>query len=380
MVDRIPFNIPTAHGLELDHVSESLRSGRTSADGPYSDRAAAMLREATGAHEVILTTSCTDALELSALLLGLGDGDVVIVPSFTFVTTALAFRRTGATIRFADIDSETLGISAATVEPLMDERVRAIVAVHYAGIAVDLDSLQELADRWSVPLIEDNAHGLFGKYRGQPLGSFGRFATLSFHETKNFSCGEGGALILNDPADVERAAVLSDKGTNRRDFQHGRVDRYSWVDTGSSFRLSDLLAAFLVGQLECQSQILELRRTAWRRYHDHLAPAANRLGFQCPIVPDDRRPSWHLYSVILDSGETRTQVIRDLADQGIEATFHYIPLHSSPAGRAATDAPLPCPVTDDVAGRLLRLPFFTAITPAQVDRVCDALLASIARS
>jgi len=377
MANWIPFNVPSACGRELELVSESLSSGLTSAGGSFSQQASSMLAQATDSHEVILTTSCTDALELAALMMDFDDGDVVIVPSFTFVSTALAFTRAGASVRFADVDPVTMGVSAETVEPLLDEQVRAIVPVHYAGIAVDLDPLVDLANQHDIPIIEDNAHGLFGSYRDRPLGSFGRFAALSFHETKNFTCGEGGALVLNDPADIDRAHVLSDKGTNRRDFTRGAVDHYTWTDTGSSFRLSDLLAAFLVGQLERSDHILELRRNAWEHYHHRLAPHADELGYQCPIVPPDRIPSWHLYSVLLDSRSTRDQTIELLHRQGIEAAFHYVPLHSSPAGSRLSNGRQACPVTEDLAHRLLRLPFFTSITPPQVDRTCDAFLASL---
>ena len=377
MSERIPFNLPTIHGAELEHVAAAIASGQTGGGGIFSDLASSLLVEELGASEVILTTSCTDALELAALLIGLGPGDVVVVPSFTFVSTALAFTRTGAMLRFADVDPDTLGIAADTVEPLLDERVKAIVPVHYGGIGVDMDPLVDLTTSWSIDLVEDNAHGLFGTYRDRPLGSFGRFAALSFHETKNFVCGEGGALVLNRPEDVERAHILCDKGTNRRAFDAGTVDHYTWIDTGSSFRLSDLLAAFLVGQLECREQILGLRQTAWESYDQLLSPHREELGLQTMVIPSDRTSSWHMYPVLLPSQRVRDFVIDRLVADAIHATFHYVPLHSSPAGRRATDITTDCPTTDDVSGRLIRLPFFNSISTDQIQRVVDSLLSAV---
>jgi dTDP-4-amino-4,6-dideoxygalactose transaminase len=377
MSNNIPFNRPSLHGRELELLAEALNSGQTAGGDVFSSRAGLMLADALDAADVILTTSCTDALELSALLLDLGPEDVVVVPSFTFVSTALAFRRTGATIRFADIDPETFGLSAATVEPLLDDRVRAVVPVHYGGTGVDLAPLVDLTINWNIDLVEDNAHGLFGTYRDRPLGSFGRFAALSFHETKNFICGEGGAIVLNRPEDVERAHTLCDKGTNRRAFNAGTVDHYTWTDTGSSFRLSGLLAAFLVAQLECREQILGLRQAAWESYDQLLSPHIEELGLQTMVIPSDRKSSWHMYPVLLPSRSVRDFVIDWLAADAIHATFHYIPLHSSPAGRRATDISADCPITDDVSGRLLRLPFFNSISVAQIQRVVDSLLSAV---
>ena len=374
---RVPFNRPSLHGRELELLAEALNSGQTAGGAVFSLRAGSMLADSLDAADVVLTTSCTDALELSALLLGLGPEDVVVVPSFTFVSTALAFHRTGATIRFADIDPETFGLSSATVEPLLDDRVRAIVPVHYGGIGVDLDPLVDLITNRGIDLVEDNAHGLFGTYRDRPLGSFGRFAALSFHETKNFVCGEGGALVLNRPEDVERAHILCDKGTNRRAFNAGTVDHYTWTDTGSSFRLSDLLAAFLVAQLECREQILGLRQTAWESYDQLLSPHREELGLQTMVIPSDRTSSWHMYPVLLPSRRVRDFVIDRLAADAIHATFHYVPLHSSPAGRRATDITTDCPTTDDVSGRLIRLPFFNSISTDQIQRVVDSLLSAV---
>jgi dTDP-4-amino-4,6-dideoxygalactose transaminase len=374
----IPFNQPGHVGRELDYVEQALSRGHTAASGPFSERAAGILRDRLAAPDVLLTTSCTDALEMTALLLDLGAGDTVIVPSFTFTSTALAFARQGVNVRFADIEPVTLGIDPESVESLMDDTVRAVVAVHYAGVACDLRGLGELLDRHDgVELIEDNAHGLFGTYERRQLGTFGRLATLSFHETKNFICGEGGALIVNDSADVDRAHTLLDKGTNRRQFMLGQVDKYSWKDTGSSFGLSDLLAAFLTAQLEGARTILASRAAVTDRYEELLAPHSERLGFTLPVVPGDRTTAHHMYYVLLPSRAARDAVLRDMGRHGIQATFHYVPLHSSEAGRRFSDRYSPCPITDDISGRLLRLPFYNDLTPDDQKLVADTFVSAV---
>jgi dTDP-4-amino-4,6-dideoxygalactose transaminase len=375
---RLTFNRPTLEGDELAYVRQAVEGGHTSSSGPFAARAAATLRDEIGAADVLLTTSCTAALEMSGLLLDLQPGDTVIVPSFTFVTTALAFVRAGARLVFADIEQETLGIDPASVAELLDERVRAVVAVHYAGVGCDLDGLGKvLSSAPRTDLIEDNAHGLFGRYRDRPLGGFGRFATLSFHETKNFVCGEGGALVLNDPADVERAHVLYDKGTNRRAFMLGQVDKYSWKDTGSSFGLSDILAAYLLAQLEQRDRILSKRRAVFERYDQHLAPLGPELGFRTPVVPADRDAAWHMYYVLLEDRATRDRVLDTMRAHDIHPTFHYIPLHTSDGGYRFAARLSDCPVTTSVSGRLLRLPFHNALTADDVDRVVETFLACL---
>jgi dTDP-4-amino-4,6-dideoxygalactose transaminase len=317
---------------------------------------------------------------MSALLLDLRPGDTVIVPSFTFTSSALAFAREGAQILFCDIEPETLGPDPRHVAELLDDSVRAVVVVHYAGIAADIDGIREaLRDRPDVAIIEDNAHGLFGRWRGEPLGSLGRFATMSFHETKNFVCGEGGALALNDPDDVARAWVLYEKGTDRRAFFHGQVDKYSWRDTGSSFGLSDTLAAYLYGQLEQREVIQAKRRAVFERYDKALAPRAEELGIRLPVVPDHCEPAYHLYYVLLPDHDTRTRVMGELREQGIQTTFHYVPLHDSAAGQKFAARPTECPVSVDVSGRLIRLPFHNGLSVEDTDRVVDALVRSLER-
>jgi len=372
----IPFNRPGLENDELDLLADAIKSGVSSAKGPYSKLASQILTDATGAAEVLLTTSCTAALEMSAMLLDLEPGDNVIVPSFTFVTTALAFQREGATLRFADIEPTQLGIDPASVESLIDDRTRAVVPVHYAGVAADMPGLSDvLSNRPDIDIIEDNAHGLFGTFDHKPLGSFGRFSTLSFHETKNFVCGEGGALVINRPEDVTRAHILYDKGTNRREFLLGQVDKYSWVDKGSSFGLSDLLAAYLYGQLRNRESILSKRRAVFDRYQRALAPRATDLDFALPAISPDRGQAYHMFYVLLSSRARRDAVLAQLAASGVRATFHYVPLHSA-AGSRFTDMPTECPVTDDISGRLIRLPFFNDLGEADSQRVIDAFTAA----
>jgi dTDP-4-amino-4,6-dideoxygalactose transaminase len=375
----IPFNRPSLVGREIELIRRAVEGGHTSASGPMSREVTSLLAEAVGgAPDVLLTTSCTAALEMAALLLDIGPGDTVVVPSFGFVTTALAFVRQGARVLFCDIDPDTLGLDPAHLAELMDDTVRAVVPIHYAGVACDLEGIAAVLERWPrAALVEDNAHGLYGSYRGRALGSFGRFATLSFHETKNFICGEGGALIVNDPADIDRAHVLFDKGTNRRAFLHGQVDKYSWQDVGSSFGLGEVLAAYLLGQLEQRDAILARRRAAFDRYEARLAPLAGELGIRLPVVPDDREQAYHMFYVLLPDARVRNHVLSAMGAEGIHATFHYVPLHSSPAGRRFAARPSACPVTDDVSARLIRLPFYTDLTEADAERVLTAFVAAV---
>lgn len=373
------FNQPSLEGRELEYVRQSLLDGHTSAGGAFTQRAASILQEETGAAEALLTTSCTAALEMSAMLLDLGPEDTVIVPSFTFTTSALAFARQGARLLFCDIEPETLGPDPRHLAELLDDSVRALVLVHYAGVPGDIDGIRAvLADRPDIVIVEDAAHGLFGRWRDQPLGSLGRFATLSFHETKNFVCGEGGALLLNDAADVDRAWVLHDKGTDRQAFFLGQVDKYSWRDTGSSFGLADPLAALLLGQLERREVIQAKRRAVYERYTELLAPHAEDLGFRLPVVPPDCTPAYHLYHLLLPDRETRTQVMKELSAQGIHTTFHYVPLHDSEAGTRFARRPTDCPVSTDVSERLLRLPFGNNVI-GQVEQVVEAFVGAMSR-
>jgi dTDP-4-amino-4,6-dideoxygalactose transaminase len=375
----IPFNRAAVEGQELEYVQRAILGGSPASGGAFSARAAALLAELTGAKEVLLTTSCTSALELSALMLDLQPGDTVIVPSFTFTTTALAYARQGARLVFCDIEPITLGLDPAHLATLVDDTTRAVVTVHYAGVACDVDGVRRvLSDRPDVTLVEDNAHGLLGTYRGQPLGSFGRFAAQSFHETKNFVCGEGGALLVNDAADVDRARVLYDKGTNRRAFLLGQVDKYSWKDTGSSFGIADVLAAYLLAQLERREAIQGKRRAIHEHYERALAPYADEHGFRLAERVPDRESAYHMFYVLLPDRESRNFVLEGLRAAGIQATFHYVPLHSSDAGRRFAARHTECSVSDDISGRLLRLPFYNDLTEDDVERVVATFLACVA--
>lgn len=366
----IPFNRASVEGNELEYIRRSLETGHTSSGGPFSKQASEILTQATGAREALLTTSCTSALELSAMLLDLQPGDTVVVPSFTFTTTALAFARQGARIVFCDIEPGTLGLNPEHLSSILDDSVRAVVPVHYAGIPCDLTGIRSaLASRPDVWIIEDNAHGLFASWRGEPLGSFGRLASLSFHETKNFVSGEGGALLLNDPNDVDRARVLYDKGTNRRAFFLGQVDKYSWKDTGSSFGMSDVLAAYLLGQLEQRDAIQAKRAHVFDFYRDALADDATRYQLRLPVVPPDVEPGYHMFYVLLHDRAQRDAVLNLMRADGVQATFHYVPLHTSEAGRRFAAKPTECPVTDDISGRLIRLPFYNNLTNDDMSRV-----------
>ena len=380
----IRFNVPTLEGRELELIESAVRSGHLSSGGPLAQQAAEILSEETGGGGVLLTTSCTAALELSALLMDVQPGDVVVVPSFTFVTTALAFVRQGARVLFCDVDPDTFSADPEHVAALLDQaerdgdRVRAVVLVHYAGIAGDVDALRKVvAAHPGVDLVEDAAHGLFGAYGGQPLGSLGRFSTLSFHETKNIVCGEGGALVVNDPADLERAWVLYDKGTDRRAFLEGHVDKYSWRDTGSSFGLSEILAGQLLGQLEQRKVIQDKRRHVHERYVGLLTEPLAERGVRLPVVPEASHPAYHLFHLMLPHAGLRPHVVREMRERGVQATFHYVPLHDSDGGRRFAARPTDCPVTSDVSSRLLRLPFHNDLTDAQAERVVEVLLAAL---
>jgi dTDP-4-amino-4,6-dideoxygalactose transaminase len=377
---RIPFNRPSLQGREIELIRAAVEQGHTSAEGPFSAQVAGLLRDETEARDVLLTTSCTAALEMSGLLLGIGPGDTVVVPSYGFVTTALAFARQGARVLFCDIEERTLGLDPARLDEIMDDSVRAVVPIHYAGVACDVDGILAVLERWPrADLVEDNAHGLFARYQGRPLGTFGRFSTLSFHETKNFICGEGGALVVNRDEDVQRAHVVYHKGTNRRDFLLGEVDKYTWQDTGSSFGLADVLAAYLYAQLERRQQILDKRKAAFDRYLRLLEPEADRRGFALPTVPADREQAYHMFHVMLPDADMRDRVLAGMRDRGVHATFHFVPLHSSPGGRRFAAREVACPVSDRVSARLLRLPFYTDITETEADLVVGAFLAALGR-
>jgi dTDP-4-amino-4,6-dideoxygalactose transaminase len=374
-VTPIPFNQPAVTGRELEYMQQALANGHISGDGAYSHRCHAALEEVTGAARVLLTTSCTHALEMAALLLDLRPGDEVICPAFTFVSTVNAVALRGARPVFVDIRPDTLNLDERLIEAAVTPKTRAILVVHYAGVACEMDAILAIAERHGLAVVEDNAHGLFGRYRGRPLGSFGVLSTLSFHETKNLTCGEGGALVVNDPALVGRAEILREKGTNRARFYRGQVDKYTWMDVGSSYLPSDLLAAYLWAQLEARDRIQARRQAIWARYAAALAPWAAANGARLPMVPAHCEHPAHLFYVLLPSLDARQAFIAHLKAQQILAVFHYQPLHVSEMGQRLGGRPGQCPVTEDVADRLVRLPFYFALDEAAQARVIACVTA-----
>ena len=372
---RIPFNKPTCLGPELDYVRESLISEHISGDGNFSRKCHAFLEDKLGVGRALLTTSCTHALEMAALLLEIQPGDEVIVPSFTFVSSVNAFVLRGAKPVFADIRPDTLNIDERQLPQLLSDRTRAIVLVHYAGVACEMDAIMQLARERDIAVIEDNAHGLFARYKNRYLGAFGLMATQSFHETKNFTCGEGGALLINDDQLIDRAEIIREKGTNRSRFFRGQVDKYTWVDVGSSYLPSDMLAAYLWAQLERTEMIQRRRREIWDHYQACLPDWAQRRNVELPTVPPYVEQAYHMYYLLLPSYRVRSALINHLKARGVFGVFHYLPLHLSDMGRRFGGKPGDCPVTEDVSDRLLRLPFYYSLSRPEQDEVLDALFA-----
>jgi len=371
----IPFNKPALMGREISYLEQSIASGWISGDGEFTKRCEALLEDELGVPRVLLTTSCTHALEMAALLLDIGPGDEVVVPSFTFVSTANAFVLRGARPVFVDSRPDTLNLDESRLEAAITARTRAVVVMHYAGVACEMDEVSRIVSGHGIPVVEDNAHGLFGSYRGRRLGTFGALATQSFHETKNISCGEGGALLVNDERLVERAEILREKGTNRSLFFRGQIDKYSWVDIGSSYLPSDMLAAFLLAQLESRDEIQRTRRRIWETYREELHDWAADHGVRLPAVPPHCGQPYHLFYLLMPSLDTRKGLIERLQAGGIHAVFHYVPLHLSRMGRRFGAQPGDCPVALDVGDRLVRLPLFNAMRPDEQCRVVEAVLA-----
>ena len=369
----IPFNRPGLTGSELGYMAEAIERGRAAGDGAFTKRCHALLERELPNARVLLTTSCTHALEMAALLLDIGPGDQVILPSFTFVSTANAFVLRGATPVFADVRPDTLNLDENRVEALVTARTKAVVAVHYAGVGCEMDGLSRIASRHNLTVVEDNAHGLFGRYRGQPLGTFGRLAALSFHETKNVTCGEGGALVINDAELYERAEVVREKGTNRSRFFRGEIDKYTWIGVGSSYLPSDILAAFLCAQLEARDRIQARRQVIWQRYESGLADWASRHDVRLPIVPESCEQPFHLFYLILPSSAARQSLSSYLNEAEINSVSHYVPLHLSPMGHRLGGRPGDCPITEDVSTRLLRLPLFIDLPDRDVDRIIETI-------
>jgi len=369
----IPFNWPAAMGRELEYITMAVETAGIGGAGEFAAKCQALLESELGVKKALLTTSCTAALEMAALLIDTQPGDEIILPSFTFTSTANAFALRGAKPVFVDIRPDTLNVDEKQIERRLSKRTKAIVAVHYGGVGCELDAIVDLARDRSIALIEDNALGLFGKYKGRKLGTFGCLATQSFHETKNLSCGEGGALLINDDRFIERAEIIREKGTNRARFFRGEVDKYTWVDLGSSYAPSDILAAYLLAQLEMREKIQKLREDIWNFYSAHLREWAERCGARLPVVPDHTDQTYHMFYVLMKTGEDRDRLMAHLRQAGMQSVFHYLPLHLSKMGQSFGGKKGDCPVTESVSERLLRLPFYNTLTKGELTRVVDAM-------
>jgi len=369
----IPFNRAALVGNEWKYLAEAVRMGHISGDGFYTLRCHDFLERELGVRKALLTTSCTHALELAALLLDLKEGDEVVMPAFTFVSIANAFVLRGARPVFADIRPDTLNLDEKKLPNLITRNTRAIVPVHYAGVGCEMDRILEVARKQNLAVIGDNAHGLFGKYRGRFLGTFGGLATQSFHETKNVTCGEGGALLINDERFIERAEIIRQKGTDRTRFFRGKVDKYSWIDVGSSYLPSDILAAFLLAQLEARERIQAVRQRIWERYYDELTDWADGNGVRLPVVPADCNQAYHLFYLLLPSLQERQRFIAHLKERAILSVFHYVPLHTSEMGRRYGGVLGDCPVAEMAGDRLVRLPFYNELSETEQSRVIDAI-------
>jgi len=370
----IPFNKPSFLSNEHAYINQSLVNQHISGDGYFTKKCHSYFEEELGVAKALLTTSCTHALEMAAILLDIKPGDEVIIPSFTFVSTVNAFVLRGAHPIFVDIRPDTLNIDESKLESLITPRTKAIVPVHYAGVGCEMDTILEVAERFSLVVVEDNAHGLFGRYKGKYLGTFGSLATQSFHETKNFTCGEGGALFINDPRYVERAEIIREKGTNRSRFFRGQIDKYTWVDIGSSYLPSDILAGILIAQLESRSVIQEKRKQIWEIYWEGLSEWAHTNGVRLPVVPKHCDQAYHMFYILMPSLEKRQALIEHLKSKSILSVFHYLPLHLSDMGKEFGGKKGDCPVTEDISDRLLRLPFYNTLSEDDQSFVIESIL------
>ena len=371
---RVDFNRPVPVGREMEYMAEAIANGHISGDGPFTKKVHALLEQVFDIPKALLTTSCTHALEMAAILLDIQDGDEVIIPDFTFVSTINAFVLRGARPVFLDIRPDTLNLDESKLEAAITPQTKVVLPVHYAGVGCEMEVITEIAKRHNVAIVEDNAHGLFGKYKNQYLGTFGAMATQSFHETKNFTSGEGGALLINDPELVERAEIIREKGTNRSRFFRGQVDKYTWVDLGSSYLPSDILAAFLYGQLEQRERIQSHRKSLWDTYSLALSDWADKNGVQLPTIPAHTEQTYHMFYILMPSLELRQKLIQYLRDLGIYSVFHYLPLHLSDMGQRFGGKPGDCPVTEDVSDRLVRLPFHNGLSSSEQELTIEAIL------
>ena len=371
---RVDFNRPVPVGREMEYMAEAIANGHISGDGPFTKKVHALLEQVFDIPKALLTTSCTHALEMAAILLDIQDGDEVIIPDFTFVSTINAFVLRGARPVFLDIRPDTLNLDESKLEAAITPQTKVVLPVHYAGVGCEMEVITEIAKRHNVAIVEDNAHGLFGKYKNQYLGTFGAMATQSFHETKNFTSGEGGALLINDPELVERAEIIREKGTNRSRFFRGQVDKYTWVDLGSSYLPSDILAAFLYGQLEQRERIQSHRKSLWDTYSLALSDWADKNGVQLPTIPAHTEQTYHMFYILMPSLELRQKLIQYLRDLGIYSVFHYLPLHLSDMGQRFGGKPGDCPITEDVSDRLVRLPFHNGLSSSEQELTIEAIL------
>jgi len=370
---KIPFNRPHMTGKELWYVAQAHANGHLAGDGAFTKKCNEWLKQRTGAASALLTHSCTAALEMAAILAEVGPGDEVIMPSFTFVSTANAFVLRGAVPVFVDIRPDTLNIDETKIAAAITARTKAIVPVHYAGVACEMDAIMRIAAERNLLVIEDAAQGVMAGYKGRPLGAIGHLGTLSFHETKNIISGEGGALLANDARFAERAEIIREKGTNRSQFYRGQVDKYTWVDIGSSYLPGEIIAAFLWAQMEEADAITRRRLDLWSRYHDAFAQAEADGLVRRPVVPDDCRQNAHMYYLLLPSLRRRTEVIERLKQRGIHTVFHYVPLHSSPMGQKAGRAAGDMVNTDALSERLLRLPLWLGLEEEQAEVIGEVL-------
>ncbi len=369
----IPFNCVSPVGTEVKYIKQAFERMHICGDGIFTRRCHEILETTLGTYRALLTTSCTHALEMAALLLEIGPGDEVIVPSFTFPSVLNAFVLRGAKPVFADIRPDTMNMNEALLPDLFTQATKAVVPVHYAGVGCEMDTICALAAEHGVSVVEDNAHGLFGRYKRKALGTFGRMAAQSFHETKNFSCGEGGALLINDPSLLDRAEIIREKGTNRKRFFRGEVDKYTWVDTGSSYLPSDILAAILYAQLEIRAEIQRKRCAIWSHYEHGLNEWARHHGIGLPNIPSHCEQPYHIFYLLLPDLRTRTALIEHLNTQDIQSVFHYMPLHRSTMGRKFGGYEGQCPVSEYVSERLLRLPLYSELTKADQNRILEAI-------
>ncbi|KRF00375.1 TDP-4-oxo-6-deoxy-D-glucose aminotransferase [Frateuria sp. Soil773] len=375
----IPFNRPYMTGRELSYIAQAHANGHLSGDGPFTRKCHQWLREQSGAHMALLTHSCTAALEMAALLLRLEPGDEVIVPSYTFVTTASAFALRGAVPVFVDVRPDTLNIDETLIEAAITPRTKAICVVHYAGVACEMDAILAIAAKHGLRVVEDAAQGILSTYKGKPLGAIGDLGAYSFHETKNVIAGEGGALLCRDQDFAEQAEIVREKGTNRSRFFRGQVDKYTWVDLGSSFLPGEITAAFLAAQVEMADSITAQRLALWDRYHAWAKKHEDNGSLRRPIVPSHCRHNAHMYYALLPSLEARTRFITNMREQGVQCVFHYIPLHSAPAGQRLGRVASDMGVTDDISDRLVRLPLWLGLEPhlEQVLQAVDEAIATL---